>query len=59
MTEIIKECEGCLAEGCLYTKYSTLCPCRMCIVKMMCTAPYECYDFHTFVSENHSHMKER
>ena len=57
MTEVIKDCKGCLAQiGCAFTKYSTLCPCTMCIVKVMCTAPSECDDFHAFVIERNSYM---
>jgi len=33
----MKYCKGCpVKDRCNYTEYSTLCPCRICLVKMIC-----------------------
>jgi len=33
----VENCKGCpVKDKCNYIEYSTLCPCRMCLIKVMC-----------------------
>ena len=51
MKDILKECEGCATyDQCLINKdpnpFIILCPCRRCIVKMVCNHSCEEYDIN-------------
>lgn len=46
----IELCKGCvnIKEGCVYTRFSSLCPCTKCLVKVTCEVA--CDDY--FVLQN-------
>jgi hypothetical protein len=34
---VIKNCKGCyVINGCIYKEHSTLCPCSICLIKVVC-----------------------